>query len=97
MHLDYEMDEESVAYSIGTGQRTIQFDDGTLLNLAETAIYNDPLGKYLFNSGDSILVFPDSVCENLHLARTCKISDFVLGKNLLQQAVILLGKHFRGA
>ena len=71
MHLDYEMDEESVAYSIGTGQRTIQLDDGTLLNLAETAIYNDPLGKYLFNSGDSILVFPDSVCENLHLARTC--------------------------
>ena len=71
MHLDYEMDEESVADSIGTGQRTIQLDDGTLLNLAETAIYNDPLGKYLFNSGDSILVFPDSVCENLHLARTC--------------------------
>lgn len=71
MHLDYEMDEESVAYSIGSGQRTIQLDDGTLLNLAETAIYNDPLGKYLFNSGDSILVFPDSVCENLHLARTC--------------------------
>ena len=71
MHLDYEMDEESVAYSIGIGQRTIQLDDGTLLNLAETAIYNDPLGKYLFNSGDSILVFPDSVCENLHLARTC--------------------------
>ena len=71
MHLDYEMDEESIADSIGTGQRSIQLDDGTLLNLANVAVYNDPLGKYLFNSGDSILVFPDSVCENLHLARTC--------------------------
>lgn len=71
MHLDYEMDVESVTDNIGTGQRSIQLDDGTLLNLAETAIYNDPLGKYLFNSGNSILVFPDSVCGNLHLARTC--------------------------
>lgn len=71
MHLDYEMDVESVADSIGTGQRTIQLDDGSILNLAETAIYNDLLGTYLFNNGDSILVFPDSVCENLRLARTC--------------------------
>lgn len=71
MHLDYEMDAESVADSIGTGQRTIQLDDGSILNLAETAIYNDLLGTYLFNNGDSILVFPDSVCENLRLARTC--------------------------
>lgn len=71
MHLDYEMNVESVADSIGTGKRTIQLDDGTLLNLADTAIYNDPLGTYLFNNDDSILVFPDSVCQNLHLARTC--------------------------
>lgn len=71
MHLDYEMDMESVSDSLGTGHRTIQLDDGTPLNLAETAIYNDPLGTYLFNNGDSILVFPDSVCENLRLARTC--------------------------
>ena len=71
MHLDYEMDMESVSDSLGTGQRTIQLDDGTLLHLAETAIYNDPLGTYLFNNDDSILVFPDSVCENLRLARTC--------------------------
>ncbi len=71
MHLDYEMDEESVADSIGIGQRTIRLDDGTLLTLAETAIYQDPLGKYLFNSDDSVLVFPDSVCDRLRLARTC--------------------------
>lgn len=71
MHLDYEMDVESVADSIGTGKRTIQLDDGTLLNLADTAIYNDPLGTYLFHHDDSVLVFPDSVCQKLHLARTC--------------------------
>ena len=71
MHLDYEMNVESVADNIGAGKRTIQLDDGTLLNLADTAIYNDPLGTYLFNNDDSVLVFPDSVCQNLHLARTC--------------------------
>ena len=71
MHLDYEMDVESVKDSIGTGQRTINLDDGTSLNLTKTTIYNDPLGTYLFNNGDSILIFPDSVCENLSLARTC--------------------------
>lgn len=71
MHLDYEMNVESVADNIGAGKRTIQLDDRTLLNLADTAIYNDPLGTYLFNNEDSVLVFPDSVCQNLHLARTC--------------------------
>ena len=71
MHLDYEMDVESIADSIDTGKRTIQLDDGTLLNLADTAICNDPLGTYLFHHDDSVLVFPDSVCANLHLARTC--------------------------
>ena len=62
---------ESVADSIGTGQRTIQLDDGTLLNLTDTAICNDPLGTYLFHHDDSVLVFPDSICANLRLARTC--------------------------
>lgn len=71
MHLDYEMDVESVADSIGSGKRTIQLDDGTLLQLADRAIYNDPLGTYLFHHDDSVLVFPDSVCQNLCLARTC--------------------------
>lgn len=71
MHLDYEMDMESVADSIGSGKRSIRLDDGTILALADTAICNDPLGTYLFHHGDSILVFPDSVCDNLRLARTC--------------------------
>lgn len=71
MHLDYEMDMERVADSIGSGNRSIQLDDGTILELADMAICNEPLGTYLFHHVDSILVFPDSVCENLHLARTC--------------------------
>ncbi len=71
MHLDYEMDIESVEESIGSGNRSIKLDDGTILELADLAIYNDPLGTYLFHHDDSILVFPDSVCENLYLARTC--------------------------
>lgn len=71
MHLDYEMNMESVADSIGSGNRSIQLDDGTILALADTAICNDPLGTYLFHHGDSTLVFPDSVCDNLRLARTC--------------------------
>ncbi len=71
MHLDYEMDMESTTESIGIGTRTLQLDDGTLLTLADTAVYNEPLGQYLFNSGGSVLVFPDDVCDSLYLARTC--------------------------
>ncbi|MBD5455223.1 MAG: ABC transporter permease [Lachnospiraceae bacterium] len=71
MHLDYEMDMESTAESIGVGTRTLQLDDGTLLVLADTPVTNEPLGQYLFNAGESVLVFPDAVCDTLHLARTC--------------------------
>ncbi len=71
MHLDYEMDTESIAEGIGTGTRKLQLDDGTVLVLADTEIYNEPLGQYLFNSDGSVLVFPDAVCDTLHLARTC--------------------------
>ena len=73
MHLDFEMDMESTAEGIGT--RKIQLDDGTLLELAETPVTNEPLGQYLFNSDGSVLVFPDIVCDNLHLARTCYYAD----------------------
>ncbi len=69
MHLDFEMDMESTAEGIGT--RKIQLDDGTFLTLADTGVYNEPLGKYLFNGGGSVLVFSDAVCDHLHLARTC--------------------------
>ena len=69
MHLDFEMDMESTAEGIGT--RKIQLDDGTFLKLAETPVTNEPLGQYLFNSDGSVLVFPDIVCDHLHLARTC--------------------------
>lgn len=69
MHLDYEMDMEGIVAGIST--RELKLDDGTLLRLAETSVYNDPLGKYLFNGDGSILVFPDDVCSRLHLARTC--------------------------
>ncbi len=71
MHLDYEMDMESTAEGIGTGTRKLQLDDGTLLILADKVVYNEPLGQYLFNADGSVLVFPDAVCDNLHLARTC--------------------------
>lgn len=71
MHLDYEMDMENVAGSIGSERRSIRLDDGIILELADRAICNDPLGTYLFHHDNSILVFPDSVCDNLHLARTC--------------------------
>lgn len=73
MHLDFEMDMESTAEGIDT--RKIQLDDGTFLALAETAVYNEPLGKYLFNGDGSVLVFPDIVCDHLHLARTCYYAD----------------------
>ncbi|MDE5891652.1 MAG: ABC transporter permease [Acetatifactor sp.] len=71
MHLDYEMDLESTAEGIGPGTRKLQLDDGTVLVLADTAVRNEPLGTYLFNSDGSVLVFPDAVCDTLHLARTC--------------------------
>lgn len=73
MHLDFEMDMESTAEGIGT--RKIQLDDGTLLELAETPVTNEPLGQYLFNSDGSVLVFPDIICDHLHLARTCYYAD----------------------
>ena len=69
MHLDYELDKENIEASINS--RQIQLDDGTLLQLNEVAVYNEPLGQYLFNVDGSVLVFPDAVCDNLHLARTC--------------------------
>lgn len=73
MHLDFEMDMESTAEGIGT--RKIQLDDGTFLKLAETPVTNEPLGQYLFNSDGSVLVFPDIVCDHLHLERTCYYAD----------------------
>ncbi|MCM1124866.1 MAG: ABC transporter permease [Lachnospiraceae bacterium] len=71
MHLDYERDMESMAESISTGTRKLQLDDGTVLTLTDTAVYNEPLGQYLFNGDGTVLVFPDAVCDGLHLARTC--------------------------
>ena len=69
MHIDYEMDKESIEKSINTTQ--IQLDDGTVLTLADISVRNEPLGEYLFNMDGSVLVFPDTICQNLHLARTC--------------------------
>ncbi len=71
VHLDYEMDMETFGEALGSGSRAIRLDDGTILNLSEPAVHNEPLGQYLFHSDDSILVFPDFVCQNLHLACTC--------------------------
>ncbi len=71
VHLDYEMDRDTFEDALGSGSRAIRLDDGTILNLAEPAVHNEPLGQYLFHSDDSILVFPDSVCQSLHLACTC--------------------------
>lgn len=69
MHLDYEMDRENILD--GLDNHTIRLEDGTILHLADTKIYNDPLGTYLFHADRSILVFPDAVCKNLPLACTC--------------------------
>lgn len=69
MHLDYEIDMKSVANSIHS--KGIQLDNGTFLNIAEKPVYNEQLGKYLFNNNSSVLVFPDSVCDNLYIARIC--------------------------
>lgn len=47
---------------------------GTICARADIVEYlwdNESLGKYLFNSDGSVLVFPDIVCDGLHLARTC--------------------------
>ena len=72
MHVDYEMDMESMVAGINSmDSRYIRLDDGTNLQLAETAAYNDQLGTYMFNMDRTVLVFPDSVCDNLLLARTC--------------------------
>lgn len=71
VHLDYEMDLDTFKDALGSGSRAIRLDDGTILNLSEPAVYNDPLGQYLFHYDDSILIFPDSVCQKLHLACTC--------------------------
>ena len=72
MHIDFEMDMESTVTGIDSiDSRYIRLDDGTNLQLAETAVYNDQLGTYMFNMDRTVLVFPDSVCDNLLLARTC--------------------------
>lgn len=72
MHIDYEMDmERTVAGIDSIDSRYIRLDDGTTLQLAETAVYNDRLGTYMFNMDSTVLVFPDSACDTLLLARTC--------------------------
>lgn len=97
MHLDYEMDMGSIAESIGTSKRTLQLDDGTVLVLADTAVYNEPLGQYLFNSDGSVLVFPDAVCDTLHLARTCYYANMenVIPYNLCDSMREEISEAFR--
>lgn len=76
MHIDYEMDmERTVAGIDSIDSRYIRLDDGTTLQLAETAVYNDRLGTYMFNMDSTVLVFPDSACDTLLLARTCYYAD----------------------
>lgn len=72
MHISYELDKEYIETAINVGnQRQLRLDDGTILQLAEVAIYNERLGTYMFNMDGTVLVFPDSVCDHLLLARTC--------------------------
>lgn len=90
LHIDYELDPDQVKAAVAAGENgeagqgtgrngqngRIRLDDGTVLTLADDGILNDPLGSYLFNySSDSVLVFEDSVCDRLHLARTCWYAD----------------------
>lgn len=49
MHLDYEMEKETVA--AGITSTAISLDDGTVLGLHEQPVYNEPLGQYLFQMG----------------------------------------------
>ena len=75
LHIDYELDPDQAETAAAEAGR-IRLDDGTVLTLADGGILNDPLGTYLFNySSDSVLVFEDSVCDRLHLARTCWYAD----------------------
>lgn len=69
MHIDYELDKAAMEASIE--QKTLHLDDGTVLTLDKTAVRNEPIGNYLFNDAtDSVLVFPDAVCDRLQLAAT---------------------------
>lgn len=72
MHISYELDKEYIENAIEIGNmRQIRLDDGTVLQLTQAALYNDRLGTYMFNADGTVLVFPDSVCDHLLLARTC--------------------------
>lgn len=69
MHLSQEIEKEEVLSKIDT--REIKLDNEKLLILNSKMIYNEPLGNYMFNFGESsALILPDEACEELYLATT---------------------------
>lgn len=69
MHLSQEIEKDEVISKIDT--REIKLDNEKSLILNSKMIYNEPLGDYMFNFGESsALVFPDETCEELYLATT---------------------------
>lgn len=67
-----EIDTESMNAKIEAADHEITLDNGQKIKLSENPIYNDAVGEYLYNFGNSTsFIFPDSICENLDIATTC--------------------------
>ena len=67
-----EIDTESMKAKIEAADHEITLDNGQKIKLSENPIYNDAVGEYLYNFGNSTsFIFPDSICENLDIATTC--------------------------
>lgn len=98
MHLDYEMDKQQVLKSIEASSKSIKLNDGTVLNLNPVKIYNEPLTSYMFNfNTDDVLVFPDEVCEGLHIAITNYYANTKqpINYNLCEKLEMTIGQTFK--
>lgn len=72
LQVSNEIDEESMEKQIKSAESEIVLDDRKQLVMSEKAIYNDAIGSFLYNFGNSSsFILPDSVCEKLNIAKTC--------------------------
>lgn len=72
LQVSNEIDESGMMDQVEAAESEIILDDGRKLVISEKPVYNDAIGTFLYNFGNSSsFVFPDSVCENLNIATTC--------------------------
>lgn len=72
LQVSNEIDKVNMEAQIKSAESEIILDDKRKLVLSAKPVYNDAVGTFLYNFGNSSsFIFADSVCENLKIANTC--------------------------